>query len=195
MKKTFTLLIALAGATLAFAAELGQPAPDFTATDINGKTVKLADYQGKIVVLESFNPDCPFDHNHYQGAAQELQKEFTGQGVVWLLVNSVSPKNSSHRTAAEAQQEWKDLKLAATAWIDDSDGTIGHRYGMKTTPHVFVVSKEGALVYDGAMDDRAQPFGDPRTAKNYVRAAVENLLAGKPVAVAHTKPYGCAVHY
>ena len=195
MKKTFTLLIALAGATLAFAAELGQPAPDFTATDINGKTVKLTDYQGKIVVLESFNPDCPFDHNHYQGAAQELQKEFTGQGVVWLLVNSVSPKNSSHRTAAEAQQEWKDLKLAATAWIDDSDGTIGHRYGMKTTPHVFVVSKEGALVYDGAMDDRAQPFGDPRTAKNYVRAAVENLLAGKPVAVAHTKPYGCAVHY
>ena len=195
MKKTFTLLIALAGATLAFAAELGQPAPDFTATDINGKTVKLTDYQGKIVVLESFNPDCPFDHNHYQGAAQELQKEFTGQGVVCLLVNSVSPKNSSHRTAAEAQQEWKDLKLAATAWIDDSDGTIGHRYGMKTTPHVFVVSKEGALVYDGAMDDRAQPFGDPRTAKNYVRAAVENLLAGKPVAVAHTKPYGCAVHY
>ena len=195
MKKSFAILSAALFAVAAFAADLGKPAPDFTATDINGKAVKLADYKGKIVVLESFNPDCPFDHNHYQGAAQELQKEFTGKGVVWLLVNSVSPKNSSHRTAAEAQQEWKDLKLAATAWIDDSDGTIGHRYGMKTTPHVFVVSKEGALVYDGAMDDRAQPFGDPRTAKNYVRAAVENLLAGKPVAVAHTKPYGCAVHY
>ena len=195
MKKIFALLSATLLSIAAFAADIGQPAPDFTATDINGQTIKLADYKGKLVVLESFNPDCPFDHNHYQGAAQELQKEFTGKGVVWLLVNSVSPKNSSHRTAAEAQQEWKDLKLAATAWIDDSDGTIGHRYGMKTTPHVFVVSKEGALVYDGAMDDRAQPFGDPRTAKNYVRAAVENLLAGKPVAVAHTKPYGCAVHY
>ena len=195
MKKTFTLLTALAVATLAFAADLGKPAPDFTAMDINGKAVKLADYKGKIVVLESFNPDCPFDHNHYQGAAQELQKEFTGKGVVWLLVNSVSPKNSSHRTPAQAQAEWKELKLAATAWIDDSSGDLGRLYGMKTTPHVFVVAADGTLAYDGAMDDHPSPNGDPRKAKNYVRNAVENLLAGKPVEVAHTKPYGCAVHY
>ena len=196
MKKTFTLFAALAVATLALAADLGQPAPDFTATNINGQTVKLADYQGKIVVLESFNPDCPFDHNHYAtGAAQELQKEFTGQGVIWLLVNSVSPKNSSHRTPEQARQEWKDLKLAATAWIDDSSGDLGHLYGMKTTPHVFVIGKNGALAYDGAMDDHPRPDGDPRTAKNYARRAVKNLLADQPVEISKTKPYGCAVHY
>ena len=195
MKKLFTIFFATLLATAVFAAEIGQPAPDFTATDINGQTVKLADYQGKLVVLESFNPDCPFDHNHYQGAAQELQKEFTGKGVVWLLVNSVSPKNSSHRTPAQAQAEWKELKLAATAWLDDSSGDLGRLYGMKTTPHVFVIGQDGTLAYDGAMDDHPRPDGDPRQAKNYVRNAVENLLAGKPVEIPKTKPYGCAVHY
>ncbi len=116
MKKTFALLAALTVATSVFAVEIGKPAPDFTGTDINGKTVKLADYKGKIVVLESYNSDCPFCHNHYQGAAQELQKELAAKGVVWLLVNSVGPKNPSHRTPAEAQKEWSDLKIAATAW-------------------------------------------------------------------------------
>ncbi len=195
MKKLSIILSALLFSVASHAADIGQPAPDFTGTDINGKTVKLSDYKDKIVVIESFNPDCPFEQNHYQGAAQELQKELTGKGVVWLLVNSVSPKNSSHRTPAQAQAEWKELKIAATAWIDDSSGEIGHRYGMKTTPHVFVIGKDGTLAYDGAMDDHPRPDGDPRTAKNYVRAAVENLLAGKAVEISHTKPYGCAVHY
>jgi peroxiredoxin len=195
MKTTIALFAALVIARSALAAEIGQPAPDFTGTDITGKTIKLADYKGKIVVIESYNSDCPFCHNHYQGAAQELQKELAAKGVVWLLVNSVSPKNSSHRTAEQAQAEWKDLKIAATAWIDDSAGTIGHRYEMKTTPHLFVIAADGTLAYDGAMDDRPKPFGDPRTAKNYVKAAVEELQAGKPVTVSHTKPYGCAVHY
>jgi peroxiredoxin len=195
MKKSFIILSALLLSLATYAADIGKPAPDFTGTDINGQTIKLADYKGKIIVIESFNPDCPFDRNHYQGAAQELQKELTDKGVVWLLVNSVSPKNSSHRTAAKAQQEWKDLKISATAWLDDSDGAIGHLYGMKTTPHVFVIGKDGTLVYDGAMDDLAQPFGDPRTAKNYVRTAVQNLLANQPVEIPKTKPYGCAVHY
>ncbi len=195
MKRTLALATLLGLATSLFAAEIGKPAPDFTGTDITGKTIKLADYQGKIVVLESYNSDCPYCHNHYQGAAQELQKELTGKGVVWLLINSVNPKNPSHRTAAEAQKEWRELKIAATAWIDDSAGTIGHAYDMKTTPHVFVIAADGKLAYDGAMDNRPKPFGDPRTAKNYIKAAVENLLTGKPVEVAQTKPYGCAVHY
>ena len=195
MKRTLALATLLGLATSLFAAEIGKPAPDFTGTDITGKTIKLTDYKGKIVVLESYNSDCPYCHNHYQGAAQELQKEFTGKGVVWLLVNSVGTKNSSHRTPAEAQKEWSALNIAATAWIDDAAGTIGRAYDMKTTPHLFVIAADGKLAYDGAMDDHAKPFGDPRTAKNYVRAAISELLEGKPVTVKATKPYGCAVHY
>jgi peroxiredoxin len=195
MKRILILATYLGLTTALFAADIGKPAPDFTGTDITGKTIKLADYKSKIVVLESYNSDCPFCHNHYQGAVQELQKELTGKGVVWLLVNSVNPKNPSHRTATEAQKEWSDLKIAATAWIDDSAGTIGHAYSMKTTPHCFVIAADGTLAYNGALDNRPQPFGNPRTAKNYVKAAVENLLAGKPVEVTQTKPYGCAVHY
>ncbi len=195
MKNLFAILTAITFAAAAFAVEIGKPAPDFTGTDINGKTVKLSDYKGKIVVIESYNSDCPFCHNQYQGAAQALQKELTDKGVIWLLVNSVNPKNFSHRTPEQAQQEWTDKKIAATAWIDDSSGDIGHLYGMKTTPHCFVIAADGTLVYDGAMDNKPDPFHDPKTAKNYVRAAVESLLAGKPVEVSRTKPYGCAVHY
>jgi len=196
MKKTLITLTAALVVTGAFAAEIGKPAPDFTGTDINGKTVKLADYQGKIVVLESYNSDCPYCKNHYQtGAAQELQKNLTGKGVIWLLVNSVNPKNPSHRTDAEAQKEWADYKINATAWIDDSAGIIGHLYGMRTTPHLIVIAADGTLAYDGAMDDNAKPSGNPRKAKNYVEAAVLDLIAGKPVEVPQTKPYGCPVKY
>jgi len=196
MKTTLALLAAVTLTASAFAVEIGKPAPDFTGTDINGKTVKLSDYQGRIVVIESYNSDCPYCHNQYQsGATQDLQKQLGEKGVVWLMVNSVNPKNSSHRTPAQAQQEWTALKIAAAAWIDDSSGAIGHLYDMKTTPHVFVVNKDGTLVYDGAMDDHPDPVHDPRTARNYVREAVDALLAGKPVAVTETKPYGCAVHY
>ena len=196
MKKILTLVAALSMAASAFAVEIGKPAPDFTGTDINGKTIHLGDYKGKIVVLESYNSDCPFCHNQYaSGAVPELQKEMAAKGVVWLLVNSVNPNNSSHRTPEQARAEWTDMKIAATAWIDDSDGKIGHLYNMKTTPHCFVIGKDGILDYDGAMDDHPIPFGDPRTAKNYVRAALNSLLAGQPVAITQTKPYGCGVHY
>ena len=196
MKKTFTLFTALALATTAFAVEIGKPAPDFTGTDINGKTVKFSDYKGKIVVIESYNSDCPFCHNHYAtGAMQELQKDLAAKGIVWLLVDSVNTKNFSYRPPEQARKEWTELKIAANAWIDDHSGDIGHLYGMKTTPHVFVVGTDGTLAYNGAIDDRPAPVGDPRTAKNYVRAAVDELLAGKPVTVSQAKPYGCGVHY
>jgi peroxiredoxin len=191
-----SIFAAITFAASAMAVEIGQSAPDFTGTDIQGKTVKLSDYQGKIVVIESYNSDCPFCHNQYKsGATQDLQKDLAAKGVVWLLVNSVNPQNSSHRTPTQAQQEWADLKIGATAWIDDSSGVIGHLYGMKTTPHVFVVDKTGKLVYAGAMDDQPDPVHDPKTARNYVREAVDDLLAGHPIAVAQTKPYGCSVHY
>ncbi|HZF01883.1 MAG TPA: redoxin domain-containing protein [Methylomirabilota bacterium] len=196
MKTTLAIFTALAFAASAFAVEVGKPAPDFTGTDINGKTIHLSDYKGKVVVIESYNSDCPFCMNHYKtGAMQELQKDLTAKGVVWLLVDSVSPKNFSHRTPEQARKEMADEKMDVAAWIDDSSGAVGHLYGMLTTPHMFVIAKDGTLAYDGAIDSRPQPSGDPRTAKNYVRAAVNDLIAGKPVEVSQTKPYGCAVHY
>ena len=196
MKTTIALFAALTLATAAFAVETGKPAPDFTGTDINGKTIHLGDYKGKIVVIESYNSDCPFCHNHYSsGAMQELQKDLAAKGVVWLVVDSVNKKNFSYRTPEQARKEFADQKITATAWLDDSSGVIGHLYGMKTTPHMFVVDKDGTLVYDGAIDNRPEPFGDPRSARNYVHEAVDDLLAGKPIEVSQTKPYGCAVHY
>jgi peroxiredoxin len=180
----------------AFAAEVGKPAPDFTATDINGKTVHLSDYSGKIVVIESYNSDCPFCHNQYAtGAMQDLQKDLAAKGVMWLLVNSVNPSNPSHRTDDQAKQEMSDEKMDVTAWVDDSSGAVGHLYGMKTTPHMFVIDKSGTLVYDGAIDNQPDPTHDPKTADNYVRDAVNDLIDGKPIAVSHTKPYGCGVKY
>ncbi len=188
-------VLASVGAALA-AAEIDQPAPDFAATDINGHTVKLSDYKGRIVVLESYNLDCPFCHNHYRtGAMQELQRDMTAKGVVWLLVNSVSEKYSNHRAPEAARKEWADQKIMATAWLDDSSGEVGKKFGMRTTPHMFVIDKEGVLVYEGAIDDHAQPGGDPRQARNYVREAIQKLEAGGKPVVKQTKPYGCGVKY
>lgn len=197
MKRTLMSLALVGMATAAFAAaEIGKPAPDFTATDINGKTVKLSDYKGKIVVLESFNLECPFCANHFKtGAMQELQKEMTAKGVVWLMVNSVNPKHPNYKTPEKARAEWDKLKMNATAELQDSDGTVGHAYGMKTTPHMFVINKDGTLVYDGAIDDIRDPSHDPRKARNYVREAIGKIMAGQKVDVAESKPYGCSVKY
>jgi peroxiredoxin len=197
MKRFIICLAAMTVAGVVFAtAKVGQSAPDFAATDINGQTHKLNDYKGKIVVLESYNQDCPFCHNHYRsGAMQELQKEMTSKGVIWLVVNSVGPKYSNHRSPEAAKKEWAREKMNATAWLDDSSGEIGHAYGMRTTPHMFVINKEGTLVYQGAIDDRAEPEGDPRTARNYVRETIQKIEAGQKGEVTETKPYGCAVKY
>jgi peroxiredoxin len=196
MKTTLALLTALTFAVSALAIEVGKPAPEFTGTDINGKTVKLSDFKGKIVVIESYNSDCPYCNNHYKtGSMQELQKDLAAKGIVWLLVNSVNPKNPSHRTAEQAKAELAAKNIIAEAWIDDSSGKIGHLYDMKTTPQMFIIDKDGNLVYDGAIDDQPDPSHDPKTAKNYAREAIDEVLAGKPVTVSQTKPYGCSVKY
>jgi len=196
MKSKLALFTALTLASAALAVEVGKPAPDFTATDINGKTVKLSYYKGKIVVIESYNSDCPFCNNHYKtGAMQELQSDLANKGVVWLIVNSVNPNNRSHRTPEQAKQEMADKKIVATAWIDDSSGAVGHLYGMKTTPEMYVIDKNGVLVYAGAIDDKPDPQHNPKTARNYVQGAVDGLMAGKPIEVSQTKPYGCSVKY
>jgi len=197
MKRTFAFLTlaTLMGMSLA-AAEVGQPAPGFAATDINGQTHRLSDYKDKIIVLESYNQDCPFCHNHYKtGAIQELQKDLAAKGVIWFVVNSVGPQNPGHRSRDAARKEWDKEKIHATAWLDDSSGELGKKYGMRTTPHMFVIDQHGVLAYTGAIDNRPQPEGDPRTARNYVREAVEKLLTGQKVEVTQTRPYGCGVKY
>jgi peroxiredoxin len=199
MMKPMIVSFAALLATALFAiaqVQSGKPAPDFTVTDIEGKAHKLSDYKGKIVVLESYNLDCPFVVNHYKtGAMQELQARAKEQGAVWLLVNSTHARNSSYRNSAAAKKEIEQQKIAATAWIDDHDGKLGRAYGMRTTPHMYVIDANGILVYQGAIDDRATDSGDPRQARNYVRETLEALAAGKKVEVAQTKPYGCSVKY
>jgi peroxiredoxin len=197
MKRILTALCLSGYVAVAWAAaEVGKPAPDFTATDITGKTHRLSDYKGKIVVLESYNYDCPFVRNHYKtGAMQELQSELTQKGVVWFVVNSVHPGHANYRTREAAQKEWNELGIKATAWLDDSSGAIGKAYGMRTTPHMFVIDKDGTLVYEGAIDDRPSSSGDPRKARNYVREVVNKLLAGEKPEVTQTRPYGCSVRY
>ncbi|HMP82288.1 MAG TPA: redoxin domain-containing protein [Verrucomicrobiota bacterium] len=197
MKRLLAFAATLCAAGIALAAiEVGKPAPDFTAKDINGKEHKLSDYKGKIVVLESYNLDCPFCAKHFKsGAMQELQEQLTAKGVVWLLVNSTNPKHPSYRNTVAAQKEWAAQGMKATAWLDDSSGKIGKAYGMKTTPHMFVIDAAGNLAYQGAIDDNSSDKGDPRKARNYVKEAVDKLLAGEKVAVTQTKPYGCGVKY
>lgn len=196
MIKTTLSAVLVFALTASADVKVGQPAPDFTTKDINGKTHRLSDYQGKIVVLEAYNLDCPFCANHYKtGAMQALQAAVTSKGGVWLVVNSTHTSNPSHRTPEAARKEFVAQGMKATAWLDDSSGAIGRLYDMKTTPHMFVIDTRGVLAYQGAIDDRASSSGDPRTAKNYVKLAVEALLAGKPVPVTETKPYGCGVKY
>lgn len=196
-RKCIWLAVWLAAQALVLAeAKVGQPAPDFVGTDINGRTHRLSDYRGKIVVLEAHNLDCPFCANHYKsGAMQELQGAAVSKGIVWLIVNSVDARNPSYRNAAAARKEFAEQKIKATAWLDDHSGEIGKKYGMKTTPHMFVINQQGVLAYQGAIDDRAESSGNPRTAHNYVKAAIEALLSGKAVPVAESKPYGCTVKY
>lgn len=197
MKTLLAALLILGAAGMARAeVTVGKPAPDFVAKDVTGKTHRLSDYRGKIVVLEAYNLDCPFCANHYKtGAMQALQASVTSKGGIWLVVNSTAQGNPSHRAAAAARAEFAAQNMKATAWIDDSAGTLGKLYGMKTTPHMFVIDAQGTLAYQGAIDDRASAAGDPRTAKNHVKQAVEALMAGRAVPVAETKPYGCGVKY
>src|SRR5258706_2721517 len=155
-------------------AVVGKPAPAFTAKDINGKTHKLSDHKGRIVVLEEYNLDCPFCANHVNsGAMQELQSYAASKGVVWLLVDSVNAKSPSYRDLAAAKKEFEAHKIKAAAWIDDSSGAIGQAYGLKTTPHMIVIDKDGVVAYNGAIDDNASTDEDPRKARNYVREAID----------------------
>lgn len=177
---------------------LGKPAPDFAAKDISGADQSLAQHKGKIVVLEWTNPECPFVEKHYsKGNMQQLQKDLTKDGdLVWISINSSAAGKEGHLTADEAKKNIADGGAAPSAYIIDDTGAIGKLYSAKTTPHMFVIDKDGALVYEGAIDDNDRP--DPaviKDSKNYVTAAVASLRKGEKIEIAQTKPYGCGVKY
>jgi peroxiredoxin len=181
----------------ALALQPGQLAPEFKGTDSTGKTETLAQYRGKYVVLEWANEGCPYERKLYEsGTMESLQKQWTAKGVVWLSVLSSAPGQQGNVSPAEENDYLHKMKAAPTAAILDPTGTIGRLYAAKTTPHMFVIDPTGKIVYQGAIDD--QPSPDPSTlkgAKNYVSEALEESMAGKPVATPMTKSYGCSVKY
>lgn len=194
------LLGGLAGAGVVLAqpsAQVGQPAPAFSATDTRGQAVSLADFKGKYVVLEWVNPGCPFVQKHYDsGNLPATQKSAAGKGVVWLAVNSTA-RNASDYKEPQALENWMRSKGAApTATLMDADGKLGRAYGARTTPHLYVVDPQGKLIYAGAVDSKptANP-ADIATATNYVNQALGEAMAGQSVSRPQTQAYGCSVKY
>lgn len=201
MIKTFFLgalaVLALSAAPAMAAPEIGKAAPEFTATDSNGKEHKLSDFKGKIVVLEWTNPECPYVKKHYDSKnMQKLQADITAKDVVWLSINSSAAGKQGNLTGEAANTYIKDQGAKQTAYLLDPKGEIGKAYDAKTTPHMFVIDKDGTLAYEGAIDDNdSANKEDAATAKNYVTAAVDALVAGKAVETSKTKAYGCGVKY
>ena len=187
----------IAGAAPGTQARIGAPAPGFSLADSSGKTVSLADFKGKTVVLEWTNHDCPYVRKHYGGNnMQALQKKWTGQGVVWLTLISSEPGSQGYVTAEQANKLTKDRGAAPTAVLFDPKGEAGHAYGAQTTPHMYVITGNGTLVYMGGIDDKATTrLEDLKTAKNFVDAALGEVAEGKPVSVTTSRPYGCTIKY
>ncbi len=174
-------------------AKVGEAAPKFTLVTTEGKEVKLEDFKGKIVVLEWFNPECPFVKKHHElnNTMVETANKYKDKDVVWLAINSSAPGKQGHGKDYNEQAR-KDWKLPYPVALDES-GEVGHAYGAKTTPHMFVINKEGVLVYAGAIDDDNDPKQVGKT--NYVVEAVNATLKGETVKDSETKPYGCGVKY
>jgi hypothetical protein len=179
----------------------GTPAPAFTAVDTRGDSHSLAGYAGKWVVLEWFNHGCPATKKHYDlvngvGNTQAMQKEYTKRGVIWLSVVSSGPGRQGYTSADKAEKQARDKGAAPTAIIRDTAGVLGRLYGARNTPQYAIIDSEGVLRYRGAIDNVPTPSAKAIAgATNYVRAALDAGLAGQPIAVAQTQPYGCEVKY
>ena len=198
-KLILTLLTSIAATSL-FATESpknGSAAPAFSLPDAKGKTHTLAEHKGKYVVLEWFNPECPFVKKHYgSGNMQKLQEEFAGKGVVWMSIDSSAKGKEGNLTAEQATKQIADWKMNHTTLLLDAEGKAGQAYGAKNTPHMFIINPEGNVVYQGAIDSKATPnAADIASSTNYVKTALEESLAGKKVSNDNTKPYGCSVKY
>ena len=189
---------------MTWAATVGQNAPDFSAVDTAGKTRRLSEFRGKLVVLEWTNPGCPFVQKHYSatgnsnsgGNMQALQKEFTGKGVVWLALNSTETGSGDYLAPARLASWMADNQAHPSATLMDESGQIGQLYGAKTTPHLYIISPQGQLVYAGGIDSiPSARVADIKQATNYVRQGLNEALGGKPLSVASSRPYGCSVKY
>ncbi len=189
--------------SLSYAAKVGVPAPDFTASDSHGKTHKLADLRGKFVVLEWHNKDCPFVKSHYRGKMQNLQEKWVKKGVLWFAVISSAPRAEGYVEATQANEDMKKRNAHLTAVFLDPRGTIGRTYDAKTTPHMFIIDPKGVLVYNGAIDNAPLTDGAVKKTKegepfvNYVERALQELVAEKKAkpSISSTTPYGCHVKY
>jgi peroxiredoxin len=191
------LALALAPCASTAQAVVGSPAPAFTATDSHGQTHSLDQYRGKYVVLEWHNQGCPYTKKHYDsGNMQSLQKEWTAKGVAWFTVISSAPGEQGYVTDAAENAYLAQMHADPTAVLMDANGKLGHLFGAKTTPEMYVIDPQGKLVYEGAIDDRPTPdTSDIKGADNYLTDALTESMAGKPVLKPYTRPYGCSVKY
>jgi peroxiredoxin len=191
------VVAALAPAPASADATPGRPAPAFALRDVSGRTVSLADFRGRTVVLEWTNPGCPFVRKHYvSGNLPALQSKYTAAGVVWLAVNSTHTEHTDYLAPAALAKTLADWGAAPSAVLMDPDGQAGRAYGARTTPQMWVIDPQGTIRFAGGIDDRrtANPE-DAKAARNHVAAALEDLAAGRPVATASAPPYGCSVKY
>lgn len=198
---TLALLIVFSGLNINAeemkTAKVGKMAPDFTLTDANGKEHSLSDFKGKYVVLEWINFGCPFVVKHYgAGNMQMLQEKYTGKEVVWLSICSSAPGKQGYFEGEELLNQIKEHNVKSLAYLIDADGKVGMMYQAKTTPNMYIISPEGALIYAGAIDDKAS--ADPKdikTSVNFVSSALEQAMSGKEISTKVTQPYGCSVKY
>lgn len=191
------ILVAAAGPALAETGPVvGQPAPAFTGTDSDGKTVSLADYRGKLVVLEWTNHGCPYVVKHYRsGNMQAVQKAARKMGAVWISVISSAPGTQGHVSGPKANELTEARQAAPSKVVLDPKGVIGRKYRASNTPHMYIVGPQGKLLYMGAIDDKPTAWGDPKGARNYVLAALSEIKSGKAVTQPSTQAYGCTVKY
>lgn len=175
-------------------AELGRPAPDFTLTDVTGGTVSLVNFKGKAVVLEWTNPNCPFVKRHYNNDYIPSLTRFAAEkGVAWITIQSSRPDHQQYATPQDLAAAIKNWKAAPAAILMDPDGRVGRLYDAKTTPHLYLIDSAGLLVYNGAID--SDPSGNEPAPTRHFRNALDDLLAGRPVALGATQAYGCGVKY
>ena len=194
----FSALVAMTLSASAFASvEIGKPAPDFSLNGADGTSHSLAGYKGKTVVLEWNNPECPFVKKHYgSGNMQKQQADATAAGVVWLTINSGATGKQGNLDAKSANAYIVESGAKQTAYLFDADGTVGHLYGARTTPHLYVIDKNGILRYAGGIDSVASADkADIASATQYVPQVLAELAAGKAVSTAKSEPYGCSVKY
>ena len=179
------------------AVTLAQKSPEFTAKDVSGKTVNLADFKGKHVVLEWVNPGCPFVRKHYNGGnMQSTQKDAAAKGAVWLAINSTESAHTDYLDPAKLGAWMKEKSSTVAATLMDENGSIGKLYGAKTTPHMYIINPQGNLVYAGGIDSiPSAREGDIAKATNYVKAALAEAAQGKAISTPSTAPYGCSVKY